>query len=90
LQFKIAIVDDKFEWTDKTASRWESKVSGGKKKFTSDSLELENKRGNFSKGGQKKMNSDIHGSKQFDDSRVGFLWMFHISWIRSMKLKEMP
>ena len=70
LQFKIAIVDDKFEWTDKSTSRWESKVSGGKKKFTSDSLELENKRGNFSKDAQKKMNSDIHGSKQFDDGRV--------------------
>jgi len=29
-------------------------VSDGKKKFTSDSLELENKRGNFSKDAQKK------------------------------------
>ena len=70
MQFKIAIVDDEFEWTDKSTSRWESKVSGGKKKFTSDSLELENKRGNFSGGAQKKMKSDIHQSKQFDDSRV--------------------
>jgi len=70
LQFKIAIVDDKFEWTDKTASRWESKVSGGKKKFTSNSLELENKRGNFSKDAQKKMNSDIHGSKTLSDRRI--------------------
>jgi hypothetical protein len=67
LQFKIAIVDDKFEWTDKSTSRWESKVSGGKKKFTSDSLELENKRGNFSKSAQKTMNSDIHGSKTLSD-----------------------
>ncbi len=70
LQFKIAIVDDKFEWTDKSTSRWESKVSGGKKKFTSDSLELENKRGNFSKDAQKKMNSDIHGSKTLSDRRI--------------------
>jgi hypothetical protein len=53
LQFKISIVDDKFEWADKSTSRWESKVSGGIKKFTSDSLELENKRGNFSKDAQK-------------------------------------
>ena len=70
LQFKIAIIDDKFEWTDKTTSRWESKVSGGKKKFTSDSLELENKRGNFRKDAQKKMKSDIHGSKTLSDGRV--------------------
>jgi hypothetical protein len=49
LQFKIGIVDDKFEWTDKSTNRWESKISGGKKKSTSDSLELENRRGGFSK-----------------------------------------